>query len=134
MKKMITALVLLLLSSTSVVASGPFDGIYAFSVNGSAAGFASIHENNGVMIAITLEPSPFDSTWEAIRGTRNGNTARMNSIFGTVNLEIDITFNSDNVTGTATIISCSDDDDDSSNDDDNCDIPPGTVLGLTKIF
>lgn len=27
----------------------------------------SIHENVGDMIAIALEPSPFDTTWEAVR-------------------------------------------------------------------
>ncbi len=134
MRKIITVLILLLSTATSAHAAGPFDGIYAFSFSGNAAGFASVHENNGVMIAVTLESSPFDSTWEAIRGTRNGNTVRLSSIAGTVNLELDVVFNGDNVTGTATMISCSDNDNDPSNDLENCDIPIGTVLDLTKVF
>ncbi|HNP25989.1 MAG TPA: hypothetical protein PKM20_04560 [Nitrosomonas sp.] len=133
MKRIITILVFLF-STTTAHAAGPFDGIYAFNFSGDVAGFASIHENNGVMIAVVLEPSPFDSTWEALQGTRSGNSARLSSIFGTVNLVIDTTFNGDNLTGAATVISCSDNDDDSSNDSDNCDIPIGTVLNLIKIF
>ena len=124
MKKMIIGLVLLLSTSTSVIAAGPFDGIYALSFNGIEAGFASIHEKNGVMVAIALEASPFDSTWEAMLGPRNGNSARLSSVFGTVSLEIDVTFNDDNSTGTATVLSCSGD----------CDFPNGTVLNLNKIF
>ncbi|SFK56829.1 hypothetical protein SAMN05216302_100974 [Nitrosomonas aestuarii] len=133
MKRIIAALVFLSLTTT-VHAAGPFDGIYAFDYNGDVAGFASIHEKNGLMIAVILEPSPFDSTWEALQGARNGNNVRLSSIFGTIHLVIDATFNDDNFTGAATIISCSDNDDDSSNDNDNCDTPIGTVLDLTKIF
>ena len=87
-----------------------------------------------MIIAVVLEPSPSDSTWEAVRGTRNGNIVRLSSIFGTVDLVIDITFNGDNSTGTVVLISCTDNDNDPSNDSDNCDIPAGTTLGLTKIF
>ncbi|SEQ79888.1 hypothetical protein SAMN05421690_1001197 [Nitrosomonas sp. Nm51] len=134
MKRVMTALALLFCTTSTAHAAGPFDGIYAFNFNGVLTGYASVHENNGVIIAVVLEPSPFDSTWEAIRGTRNGNIVRLSSIFGTVNLVIDITFNGDNSTGTAVFISCSDSDDDPSNDNDNCDIPAGTALNLTKIF
>ena len=133
MKRIIAALVLLFFSTTSN-AAGPFDGIYTFSFGGALSGFASIHENNGEMIIVILEPSPFDSTWEAIRGIRNGNSVRLTSIAGTVNLVIDVIFNGDNFTATATLISCSDKDDDPSNDSDNCDIPIGTILNLNKAF
>ena len=129
-----TALALLFFTTSLAHAAGPFDGIYAFNFNGILTGYASIHENNGVIIAVVLEPSPSDSTWEAVRGTRNGNIVRLSSIFGTVDLVIDITFNGDNSTGTVVLISCTDNDNDPSNDSDNCDIPAGTTLGLTKIF
>lgn len=134
MKRILTAFALIFCTTNTVNAAGPYDGIYALNFSGFLAGYASIHENNGVIIAVVLEPSPSDSTWEAIAGTRNGNIVRLNSIFGTVNLVIDVTFNGDNATGTAVIIACSDDDDDSSNDSENCDIPAGTALNLTKIF
>ncbi|MCP5246146.1 MAG: hypothetical protein H6937_09430 [Burkholderiales bacterium] len=133
MKRIIVALVFLL-STTATHAAGPFDGIYSYNFGGTIAGFASIHEKNGVMIAITLDPSPFESGWEAISGIRNGNNVRLSSIFGTVNVEVDITFNGDNSTGSATVISCSDKDDNPSNDSENCDLPAGTVLNLNKIF
>ncbi|MCB1949618.1 hypothetical protein [Nitrosomonas sp.] len=134
MKRIMTALALLFFTTSTAHAAGPFDGIYAFNFNGILTGYASIHENNGVIIAVVLEPSPSDSTWEAVRGTRNGNIVRLSSIFGTVDLVIDITFNGDNSTGTVVLISCTDNDNDPSNDSDNCDIPAGTTLGLTKIF
>ena len=135
MKRIIAAITLFLLATTTPVqAAGPYDGIYTFNFNGSLVGFTSIHENNGVVIAMILEPSPFDSTWEAIRGIRNGNTVRLNSIYGTVTLLIDLTFNADNATGTATVVSCSDNDDNPANDDDNCDFPPGSNFHLIKIF
>ena len=134
MKRIMTALALLFFTTSTAHAAGPFDGIYAFNFNGILTGYASIHENNGVIIAVVLEPSPSDSTWEAVRGTRNGNIVRLSSIFGTVDLVIDITLNGDNSTGTVVLISCTDNDNDPSNDSDNCDIPAGTTLGLTKIF
>ena len=133
MKKLLTALSFLIFISPAH-AAGPFDGIYTFNFNGTLVGYTSIHEVNGVVIAIILEPSPFDATWEAVQGVRNGNTVRFNSIAGTVNLVVDVTFNGDNVSASATIQSCSDKDNDPSNDSDNCDFPPGTVLNLEKVF
>ncbi len=124
MKKSLLAVALLLLPTTSF-AAGPFDGIYTMNING-LIGYASVHENNNSMIIVTLEPSPNDSTWEALSGVRNGNSATLNSILGTVNLEVSIVF-IDNFNGNATIISCI-------GDDDDCDFPNGTVINMNKIF
>ncbi len=123
MRKILIPFVFLLLPTTSS-AAGPFDGIYSFNFNGVLGGYASIHEDDtNNMIAILLEPDPDDTTWEAIRGTRNGNNVTLRSIAGTVGLDVSLSFIDTN-TGTATINSCVGD----------CDFPNGTVLDVNRVF
>ena len=123
MRKITLAFAFLLLPMTSF-AAGPFDGIYSFNFNGILAGYASIHEDDtNNMIAVLLEPTPDDTTWEAISGIRNGNDVTLRSIAGTVSLDISVSFIDSN-TGTATINSCVGD----------CDFPNGTVLDVNRVF
>ncbi len=124
MKRILLAIAFLLLPSASY-AAGPFDGIFSFSFNGSLVGYASIHEDveTNDMIAVLLEPDPNDTTWEAIRGVRNGNDVTLRSIAGTVSLDVSVNFaNPDN--GTVTVNSCIGD----------CDFPNGSVLDLNRVF
>ena len=123
MRKILIPFVFLLLPTTSY-AAGSFDGIYSFNFNGVLGGYTSIHEDDANnMIAILLEPNPDDTTWEAIRGTRNDNNVTLRSIAGTVSLDVSVSFLDTN-TGTATINSCVGD----------CDFPNGTVLDLNRVF
>lgn len=124
MKRILLAIAFLLLPTTSY-AAGPFDGIYSFSFNGDLVGYASLHEDveTNNMIAVLLEPDPNDTTWEAVRGERNGNDVTFKSIAGTVSLDVSVNFiDPDN--GTVTVNSCIGD----------CDFPNGTVLNLNRVF
>ncbi len=126
MKKLLFAIVFLLFPITSF-AAGPFDGIYSISIPGDPEiSYVSVHENNGNMIAILIEPDPNDATWEALSGVRTNNNAQLKSVLGTVVLDISLVFN-DNQTASATIISCVP-------DPEICDIPNNTTLHMTKIF
>ena len=124
MKKILLAIALVLLP-VNLQAAGPFDGIYSVNFNGALVGYASIHEDETTnnMIAVIFDAEPLGSDWNAISGTRIGNNASLNSIAGTISLNINATFNDSNG-AVATIVSCSGD----------CDFPNGTVLNLNRIF
>ena len=123
MKKMLLALAFLLLPISSY-AAGPFDGIYSLNFGGTIIGYTSIHEDEtNNIIAIVFDVEPFESDWDAVSGTRNGSNVTLNSIAGTVNLNISVVFNDSN-SGVATINSC----------DGDCDFPNGTALNLNRLF
>ena len=126
MKKLLFSIVFLFFPIISY-AAGPFDGIYSISIPGEPeVSYMSVHENNGNMIAIFIEPDPNDATWEALSGVRVNNSAQLKSVLGTVILDISLVFNDDQ-TASATIISCIP-------DPEICDIPNNTTLNMTKIF
>lgn len=123
MRKISLVFAFLLVPMTSF-AAGPFDGIYSVNFNGVLGGYASIHEDDtNNMIAVLLEADPDDTTWEAMSGVRNGNNVTLQSIAGTVILDVSVSFIDSN-TGTATINSCVGD----------CDFPNGSVLDINRTF
>ena len=88
MKKLIYAV--LLLVSSSVMAEGPYDGIWS-----SDAGFFSAHENDGTVVVVRLLSDR--SEWEALVGQREGDNLRLETISGLsgVSAVINVTFTSD---------------------------------------
>ncbi len=125
MKKLMLA-VLFLIPSVSY-ASGPYDGIYTVGFNGFVSGYTTVHEVNGQIVSIIVDPDP-DNTWEPMIGTRNGSIATLNNIpsVSASDIQLNATINFDTLK--ATINSCAD------GVNYVCLFPAGTTLDLNKIF
>lgn len=122
----------LLIFSTSIHASGQFDGIYMISVNGSVVNYVTIHEdaNTNQMIAVVVDPDP-DNAWAALSGIRSGNAVTLVSIGGVSPSDITLTVHADfnnNLNPSATIIACVD------GIFYACKFPAGASLNMTKVF
>jgi hypothetical protein len=121
MKKII-AVILLLISSNSF-AAGLYDGIWVI----FPYGYFTVSERDNVLIVVTLATDNDDGSWSAYQGSRNGNSARLQTIYGNVQTIVDLNFNSD-TTANATIISCQ------PNPGYVCLFPAGTVLNASKVW
>ncbi|SEN30309.1 hypothetical protein [Nitrosomonas marina] len=127
MKKFVFALFFLLSFN---VAANSYDGIYTANINNLTVEFVSIHENpNGTVIAVVVDPNP-ENSWIALSGTRNGQTAVLESVVGVgVDVIINVTVNfSDSGNHTALINSCID------GVFYTCKFPSGLLLNLSRIF
>lgn len=120
-KNLIFAIMFLISSPT--FASGLYDGIWAL----FPYGYITLTERENVLIAVVLATDDDDGGWEAYQGPRNGNTARLNTIFGNAQVTVDVNFESD-TTMKATIVSCR------PNPDYYCLFPAGTVLNINKVW
>lgn len=133
MKKLYLFILLSFFSVTSH-ASGAFDGIYAISVNGVVANYATVHEDavTNQMIVVIISPDTSEA-WSALSGVRGiNNIAALTSITGAsasdITLNITVAFNNNNTTPLATVASCV------NGTFYACKFPNGTQLNMSKIF
>lgn len=121
MKKFLIALLFLLPAHS--FAAGPYDGIWAI----FPYGYFTISERDNVLIVVTLGIDDDDGKWAAYQGPRNGNIARLQTVYGNAQVIIDTTFDSD-TTSRAAIVSCE------PNPGYYCAFPVGTILNATKVW
>lgn len=126
--------ILLSFFSISSHAAGAFDGIYAISVNGVVANYATVHEDavTNQMIVVIISPDTSEA-WSALSGVRGiNNIAALTSITGAsasdITLNITVAFNNNNTTPLATVASCV------NGTFYACKFPNGTQLNMSKIF
>ncbi len=74
-------LIIALLFQVTTWASGPNDGIYEVSFDGTFVFFASIHQNGDQLILLSLDDSSLH--WEGLSGTQFGEEYEMSVIVGT---------------------------------------------------
>ncbi len=104
MKKFAVSLLIGLgLFTAGAQAAGPYDGIWVISYFGLPAGYYSLHEKDGTLIAVSLPDN--NSSWSAYMGPRNGNTVNMSTLVSGVNGQATVTFTSDS-TLNATQVFC----------------------------
>ncbi|PTQ86897.1 hypothetical protein [Nitrosomonas ureae] len=116
-------LAIALLGSSYSYAAGPYDGIWAM----FPYGYLTISERDNILIVVTLVTDEEDGKWSAYQGGRNGNFARLQTIYGNAQVIVDTSFDS-LTTAKATIVSCE------PNPGYICLFPPGTVLNASKVW
>lgn len=121
MKKFLVAILFLVPNQS--FAAGPYDGIWAI----FPYGYLTISERDNILIVVTLVTDDEDGRWAAYQGPRNGNTARLQTIYGNAQVIIDTNFDSD-TTSRATIVSCQ------PNPGYICAFPVGTILNASKVW
>ncbi|MBY0483461.1 hypothetical protein [Nitrosomonas sp.] len=91
----------LLLSSMQSFAAGPYDGIWIV----DPIGYATINENDGVMIVVVVYHEDYGDIWRAYQGVRTDNKARITNITGEGKLVHDIEIKTDMI-AEITQVSC----------------------------
>lgn len=91
------------LLTTQARGAGPYDGIWIASYLGNQIGYYSVHENNGMLVAISLRGD--NTLWEAYLGQRIFNVVTVSTIVSGVNATFGVQFISDS-NFTATQLSC----------------------------
>lgn len=128
--KKILVLFLLFISSSSLYAAGPYDGIYSVSISGFVSNYATVHEIDNKIVLVIIDPDP-SNTWIAMSGSRTGNIVTLTNIPGVsasdININVTVNFN-DSVASTATVNSCAD------GINYICKFPSDFTLDLNKIF
>ena len=103
MKKLFVLLCMALgLPFAEAQAAGPYDGIWSLSYFGIPIGYYSVHENGGMLLAVSL---PDGSAWDAAVGTRNGSAVTLTWIVGNADGTASVVFPSA-TTLSATQTSC----------------------------
>ena len=122
MKKFALSLLIVLgLFSAEAQATGPYDGIWAMTYQGTVVGYVTVQENAGTVVAVWLAND--NLSWVAYLGPRNGNTLDVSAILGGVTARVTGTFTSPSAfTGTQVFCVAA--------VDWNCLLPNGaTILG-----
>jgi len=87
MKKILFGVLVLICSA--VEAEGVYDGIW----QSEGIGYFSVHEKEGIIIAIRLENNT--AGWEAFSGKLSGNTTRIETLISDVHAVLNVTFTSE---------------------------------------